>query len=215
MILVVKEAFGVLWISNVYDIVRMINLFFSRMFSNQDYIFEWLNDLMELVSLSPRNFLQNVAVTFGMTLLSIEIYASSGCWTWYQIVINTLTSSLVYKNIFVNSFPLHIVIFSFCSWRSKKEIAQIHGFTAQWGEFTTTQVNILRVYFCGLLQDYSISNALAMEILPPCTEPSISSTSLYLLKWARTGEVLKSTNPTNGIVHKYHRQLYGHRMGRS
>ena len=79
---------------------------------------------------------------------------------------------------------------------------------------TTAQVNSLQIYFYGLVQDCSISNALAMEVLPSCTEPSISSTSLYLLEWARIGKVLKSTNPTNCIVHKYHLQLYGHRMGR-
>ena len=38
-----------------------------------------------------KNFLQNVAVTFGMTLFSIEKYASSACWAWYQFYINKLS----------------------------------------------------------------------------------------------------------------------------
>ena len=41
----------------------------------------------------------------------------------------------------------------------------------------------MQLYIDGLVQDCSISSALAMEILQPCAKPSISSRPLYIYKY--------------------------------
>ena len=66
------------------------------------------------------------------------------------------------------------------SWRHYNVSVQIHvcATRPQWGYFTDMQVTNFNhqakwVYINGLMQDCSNSSALAMELLQPCTKPSI------------------------------------------